>query len=62
MSNNMATNEPKRIWRQANNPYRSLTFWGWDQENNPALLILYGVSIYIAKIFNPAPKEEEEEE
>lgn len=26
------------------------------------LLILYGVSIYIAKIFNPAPKEEEEEE
>lgn len=43
MSNNMSTNEPKRIWRQANNPYRSLTFWGWDQENNPALLILYGV-------------------
>ncbi|MFK2821823.1 twin-arginine translocase subunit TatC [Arcobacter sp. YIC-80] len=26
------------------------------------LIILYGVSIYIAKIFNPAPKEEEEEE
>ena len=26
------------------------------------LLILYGVSIYIAKVFNPAKKEEEEEE
>ena len=26
------------------------------------LIVLYGVSIYIAKIFNPAPKEEEEEE
>ena len=26
------------------------------------LLVLYGVSIYIAKIFNPAQKEEEEEE
>ncbi|MGA1931398.1 twin-arginine translocase subunit TatC [Arcobacter sp. YIC-464] len=26
------------------------------------LILLYGVSIYIAKIFNPAPKEEEEEE
>ena len=26
------------------------------------LIILYGVSIWIAKIFNPAPKEEEEEE
>jgi sec-independent protein translocase protein TatC len=26
------------------------------------LLFLYGVSIYIAKVFNPAPKEEEEEE
>lgn len=26
------------------------------------LLLLYGVSIYIAKVFNPAPKEEEEEE
>ncbi len=26
------------------------------------LLLLYGVSIYIAKIFNPAPKENEEEE
>ena len=26
------------------------------------LLILYGVSIYIAKVFNPAPKEEDEEE
>ena len=26
------------------------------------LLILYGVSIYIAKVFNPAPKEDEEEE
>ena len=26
------------------------------------LLILYGVSIYIAKVFNPAQKEEEEEE
>ena len=25
------------------------------------LTILYGVSIYIAKVFNPAPKEEEEE-
>ncbi len=26
------------------------------------LLFLYGVSIYIAKVFNPAPKENEEEE
>ena len=26
------------------------------------LTILYGVSIYIAKVFNPAPKEEDEEE
>ncbi len=26
------------------------------------LILLYGVSIWIAKIFNPAPKEEEEEE
>ena len=26
------------------------------------LIVLYGVSIYIAKVFNPAPKEEEEEE
>lgn len=26
------------------------------------LLVLYGVSIYIAKVFNPAQKEEEEEE
>ncbi|NCB12749.1 MAG: twin-arginine translocase subunit TatC, partial [Erysipelotrichia bacterium] len=25
------------------------------------LTLLYGVSIYIAKVFNPAPKEEEEE-
>jgi sec-independent protein translocase protein TatC len=26
------------------------------------LILLYGISIYIAKVFNPAPKEEEEEE
>ena len=26
------------------------------------LLLLYGVSIYIAKVFNPAPKEDEEDE
>ncbi|MFA6741064.1 MAG: twin-arginine translocase subunit TatC [Arcobacteraceae bacterium] len=26
------------------------------------LLLLYGVSIYIAKVFNPAPKEDEDEE
>ena len=26
------------------------------------LIVLYGVSIYIAKVFNPAPKDEEEEE
>ena len=26
------------------------------------LLILYGISIYIAKVFNPAPKEEDEED
>ena len=26
------------------------------------LILLYGVSIYIAKVFNPAPKEDEEEE
>ena len=26
------------------------------------LILLYGVSIYIAKVFNPAPKDEEEEE
>ena len=26
------------------------------------LILLYGVSIYIAKVFNPAPKEEDEEE
>ncbi len=43
MSGNMMANEPKRIWRQENNPYRSLIFWGWNKENNPALLILYGV-------------------
>lgn len=37
------TNEPKRIWRQENNPYRSLVFWGWNNENEPSFLILYGV-------------------
>lgn len=26
------------------------------------LILLYGISIYIAKVFNPAPKEDEEEE
>ena len=37
------TNEPNKIWRQENNPYRSLVFWGWNNENEPSFLILYGV-------------------
>ena len=36
-------NEPKRIWRQVNNPYRSFVFWGWNNDNEPSFMILYGV-------------------
>ena len=35
-------NEPKRIWRQGNKPYRSIVFWGWNSDNEPSFLILYG--------------------
>ncbi|MCQ2015024.1 hypothetical protein LJE39_17930 [Clostridium butyricum] len=37
------TNEPKRIWKQGNNPYRSIVFWGWNNTNEPSFLILYGI-------------------
>ena len=37
------TNEPKRIWKQGNNPYRSIVFWGWNNNNEPSFLILYGI-------------------
>lgn len=42
-SNKKYTNEPNKVWRQENNPYRSLTFWGWNEKNEPSFLILYGV-------------------
>lgn len=41
------SNEPKRIWKQGNNPYRSLIFWGWNDKNEPSFLILYGIHKFL---------------
>ena len=42
-NNKNAANEPNKVWRQGNNPYRTLTFWGWNEKGDPSFLILYGV-------------------
>ncbi len=32
----------KKIWHKAIEPYRRLVLWGWDNDNNPSFLMLYG--------------------
>ena len=32
----------KRIWKKEYNPLRSTILWGYDNDNNPSFLILYG--------------------
>lgn len=32
----------KKIWHKAVEPYRRLVLWGWDNDNNPSFLMLYG--------------------
>ncbi|BDR81629.1 hypothetical protein N072000002_18120 [Clostridium tetani] len=33
---------PSRIWKKECNPLRSVVLWGYDKNNNPSFLILYG--------------------
>ncbi len=40
-------NEPNRIWKRPNTPYRSLVFWGWNDKNEPSFLVLYGVQNFL---------------
>lgn len=34
--------EPKRTWQKVDCPMRKIFLWGWDNENNPSFLALYG--------------------
>ncbi|MDR3594962.1 hypothetical protein [Clostridium sp.] len=36
------TKAKKRVWKKEYNPYRNVVLWGYDENNNPSLLILYG--------------------
>ncbi|GAA0076486.1 hypothetical protein UT300005_08640 [Clostridium sp. CTA-5] len=31
-----------KTWKKEYNPLRSIVLWGWDSDNNPSFLILYG--------------------
>ncbi|WP_252254065.1 hypothetical protein [Clostridium sp. ZBS12] len=31
-----------RLWKKDYNPLRSIVLWGWDDNNNPSFLMLYG--------------------
>ncbi|AOR23679.1 hypothetical protein [Clostridium taeniosporum] len=31
-----------KTWKKEYNPFRSIVLWGWDNNNNPSFLILYG--------------------
>jgi hypothetical protein len=32
----------ENVWKKEYNPLRQVLLWGWDEENNPSFLILYG--------------------
>ncbi|MCL1918217.1 MAG: hypothetical protein FWG14_07870 [Peptococcaceae bacterium] len=34
---------PTRIYKRDAHPLRKIYLWGWDQDNNPSFLVLYGV-------------------
>ena len=36
------TKTSNRVWKKDYNPLRSIVLWGWDNNNNPSFLILYG--------------------
>ncbi|MDS0524727.1 hypothetical protein NNC19_03480 [Clostridium sp. SHJSY1] len=38
--------ERKRIWKKEYNPFRNVILWGYDENNNPSFLILYGEHQY----------------
>lgn len=38
--------EKKRVWKKEYNPLRSIVLWGYDENNNPSFLILYGKHEY----------------
>ncbi len=40
-SDNRSNKQNKR-WNKGYNPTRKVILWGWDNENNPSFLILYG--------------------
>ncbi|MBC8060544.1 MAG: hypothetical protein H7Y18_07750 [Clostridiaceae bacterium] len=33
---------PQKIWKKGYAPLRNVVLWGWDENNNPSFLILYG--------------------
>lgn len=33
---------PQKIWKKDYNPLRQIVLWGWDDNDNPSFLILYG--------------------
>lgn len=33
----------KRLWKKNYKPQRQILLWGWDENNNPSFLVLYGV-------------------
>ncbi|MDP4181062.1 MAG: hypothetical protein Q8942_08220, partial [Bacillota bacterium] len=37
------TNIPKRYWKKEYNPLRQILIWGWDENNNPSFMVLYGL-------------------
>ncbi|MDP4091574.1 MAG: hypothetical protein Q8930_20205, partial [Bacillota bacterium] len=43
------TNLPERLWKKNNEPLRQIVLWGWDENNNPGFLILYGTQHFKSK-------------
>ena len=39
---NLTSEEQQRLWKLDEPPIRKLLLWGFDRQNNPCLLILYG--------------------
>ncbi|MDP4090179.1 MAG: hypothetical protein Q8930_13030, partial [Bacillota bacterium] len=44
-----STNLPERLWKKDNEPLRQIVLWGWDENNNPGFLILYGTQHFKSK-------------
>ena len=50
LEKDLTPDEKQRLWKLENEPVRKILLWGLDSQENPCLLILYGVQEFEQKV------------